>query len=60
MACHMYPIKGQKIEEFQDRHSGLNFSSEIENFKRAARLTLGVLSHHLKFEMKSPHLVDFG
>ena len=33
-----YP-KGPKIEKFQDRPPGLKFSSEIENFKRAAHQT---------------------
>ena len=32
--------KGPKIEKIQDRPPGLNFSSEIENFKRATCQTL--------------------
>ena len=32
--------KGPKIGKTQDRPPGLQFSSEIENFKRATRQTL--------------------
>ena len=38
-------------------HGGASF--EGEKAHSAARKKLGVLSHHLKREMKSPHLVDF-
>ena len=42
-------LKGPKIEKIQDRPPGLKFSSEIENFKRAAHQTPNKQKTHKHF-----------